>query len=518
MDKIKKNLNTIGLALFFAALVAWRVWPQLRAVRLSLAVLGAAAVVVYLVLNLAQLKAGMKRRSFLYSSNMLLVVVLVLAILVVLNVFLARHHQRFDFTQAKVHSLSDQSIQVVKALKADVSVKAFFREGNMGRAAMEDLLKIYAYHSPRLKYEFIDPDKNPGLVKRYEVAQDGTTVLEAGDKDTRITATTEEDVTNALVKITREGKKVVYFLEGHGEHSAEVTEESGYSYAKDDLTKLGYEVKKLTLALAASFPSDCALLVIPGPQKDLLPDELETITKYLEGGGRAFFLVDPDSAPNLVPFLAKFGFKLESDIVVDTVSRLMGGDYFMPLISEFESHEITRNFRYAMFFPFARTVSLIDPKPETVAASQSLGRTSANSYAKRDFKLKARMTLKEIGFEDKKDKAGPLSIAAVAALKPKAEGASAAPAKEGRLAVLGDSDFASNRYGNMSGNSNFFLNIANWLTEEADLVSIQPKTQNPRSIQLTPAQGKLIFWVSVVILPLLVLVLGLSIWFRRRAL
>ena len=69
----------------------------------------------------------------------------------------------------------------------------------------------------------------------------------------------------------------------------------------------------------------------------------------------------------------------------------------------------------------------------------------------------------------------------------------------------------------MSGNGNFFLNMANWLTEEADLISIQPKTQNPRSLQLTPAQGRLIFWISVVLLPLAVLAFGISVWMRRRA-
>jgi ABC-type uncharacterized transport system involved in gliding motility auxiliary subunit len=90
--------------------------------------------------------------------------------------------------------------------------------------------------------------------------------------------------------------------------------------------------------------------------------------------------------------------------------------------------------------------------------------------------------------------------------------------KEARIAVIGDSDFVKNRYYGMSGNGNFFLNIANWLTEEADLIAIQPKTQTPRTIQLTPSQGRLLFLVSVIILPLAVLLLGLSVWLRRRSL
>jgi ABC-type uncharacterized transport system involved in gliding motility auxiliary subunit len=162
-------------------------------------------------------------------------------------------------------------------------------------------------------------------------------------------------------------------------------------------------------------------------------------------------------------------------------------------------------------------VETIDPKPEGVSTSQILGKTSGNSWSKRDFKLKEKMTLKEISFDKNKDKAGPIALAAVATIKAKAE-TGPPPQKEGRVAVFGDSDFASNRYYNLVGNANFFLNTANWLTEESDLISILPKTSNPRGIQLTPSQGKLIFWVAVIILPLIVLVLGISIWVQRRSL
>lgn len=516
MDKIKQHLNSIGLGLLFLSLVALKIWPQSKLLFLILAVAGAASLVGYFVLNAGQFKQGHKRRAFLYSSNLLLMIVLVLAILVLINTIAARHHARLDFTESKLHSLSDQSIKVAKALKSDILVKGFFRESNYGRARLEDLLKIYAYHSPRIKYEFIDPDKNPGLIKRYEIAQDGTTIFECGDKDNRITTTTEEDVTNAIIKVTREKKKTVYFLEGHGEKSTDVTDDLGYSFVKDDLSKMGYEIKKQTLAQSANFPTDCALLVVPGPVKDLGANELETIEGYLRGGGRVFFLVDPQTAPGLTPFLAKFGFKLDNDIIVDSISRLMGGDYFMPIVGDYESHEITKNFRYASLFPLVRSVEPIEPKPEGVVSSQSLAKTSANSYAKKDFILKARMTLKEIGFDQKKDKAGPLAVAGVAVIKGQA--GAAAKTADGRLAVIGDSDFASNHYTGMYGNGNLFLNVANWLTEESDLISIQPKTQNPRSIQLTAAQGRVIFWVSVVILPLLVLAAGIAIFIRRRAL
>ncbi|MCJ7588341.1 MAG: Gldg family protein [Candidatus Aminicenantes bacterium] len=549
MDKIKNNLNMIGLALILAAIVGIKLWPYKKIVPIVLAVLGIAALASYFALNLSSLKKGFKRKSFLYSSNLMLVVVLVLAIVVLLNVILARNHHRFDFTQAKLHSLSDQSATVLKALKQDIMVRCFFREGNFGRAAMENLLKNFTYHSGKIKYEFSDPDKNPGLVKRYDVTQDGTSIFEAGDKDNRITTTTEGDAVNALIKITRAAKKTITFLEGHGEHTIEGSDELGYSNAKAELEKLGYEVKKLALALADNFPKDCALLVVPGPQKDLLPNEMETIKTYLETGGRVFFMSDPETATGLIPYLLQFGVKLENDLIVDTVSRLLGGDYFMPVVTEYDYHEITKNFRFATFFPYARSVdALTEGKPDGVTLTV-IAKTSPNAWSERE------LDQKEVAFNKDKDKLGPISLAVVGTVKNKAEEkkaeeanqppaedkpetqteakpeAKAAPAEakdapaepaapkgDGRLAVFGDSDFASNRYYNMSANGNLFLNTVNWLTEESDLISIQPKTQNPRTIQLGPSQGRILFFVAVLLIPLAVLILGVSIWIRRRTL
>jgi len=527
MEKIKKNLNYIALVLLLAGVFSYRIWPYKKLVPAILFFLGIIALITYIVINLDILKQSFKRKSFIYSSNLLLVIVLVLGILVLINYFFAKNHYRMDFTESKLHSLSDQSVSVLKGLDKDVNIRLFFREGNYSRANMENLMEIYAYHSNKIKYEFIDPDKNPGLVKRYEVAEDGTTIFESGEKESRITSSSEEDITNAIIKITREGKKVIYFLEGHGEPSLDESGDNGLSIAKDELGKLAYETKELPLALADNFPDDVSLLVIPGPQKDLLPNELETINSYIQEGGRVFFMIDPETAPGLTPFLQEFGIELKNDLIVDTVSRLLGGDYFMPVVNDYESHSITDKFRYATFFPYARSVSPAEEKPEGITV-QSIAKSSQNSWSERQ------LDQQEVTFSEENDVGGPISLAVVATIEPKektqeegsAEEAAdeqekmkaTPPEREGRMAVFGDSDFITNRYYYLSGNGNFFLNTVNWLTEEEDLIAIQPKTSSPRTIQLSPSQGRLIFFVSLIILPLVVLITGISVWIRRRSL
>jgi len=152
----------------------------------------------------------------------------------------------------------------------------------------------------------------------------------------------------------------------------------------------------------------------------------------------------------------------------------------------------------------------------------AIAKTSPNSWSERQ------LADKQVKFDKDKDKQGPVTLAVVGTVKAQSAApdeeapptvTEAKPAeKEGRIAVFGDSDFVANRYYSLSGNGNFFLNTVNWLTEESDLISIQPKTQSPRTIQLTPSQGRMIFFVSVILLPLLVVLVGLSVWIRRRSL
>jgi len=521
MEKLKNYLNSIGLALMLISFISFIIWPHKKTVPVVLGILGITSIAVYIITHIPLLQQSLKRKSFFYSSNLLLMIIMVVAILVLINYVLARHHYRIDFTESKLHSLSDQSISVLKGLKEDVNIKCFYREGNFSRSEMENVLKIYSYHSKKMKYEFIDPDKNPGLVKRYEVAEDGTTIFESGDKESRITSSEEEDITNALIKISRDRKKIIYFLEGHGEAGIDETGDNGYSLAKNELGKMAYDIQKLSLALSDNFPEKISLLVIPGPEKDLLPNEIDTLRNFIHQGGRVLFMLDPRTVPGLIPFLEEFGIALENDLIIDRVSRLLGGDYFMPAVTQYEYHDITKNFRYATFFPYARSVDTTEKQPEGTTA-KVLARSSVDSWSERQ------LDQMEASFDKEKDKAGPIPLAVVSEIKfspsqkeedqkdPEKEESS--PEPEGRVVVFGDSDFINNSYFHFSGNGNLFLNAVNWLTEEGDLISIQPKTSSPRTIQLTPSQGRLVFFVSVIILPLAVLITGLSVWIRRRSL
>ena len=470
----------------------------------------------------------MKRQALKYGFNTGLAIVLVLGIVVFVEAISYRHYKKFDLTSSKQHTLSDQTIKVLSSIQKEIKVTGFFNQTQVAEEEMlRNLLDLYAYHSSKFSYEFIDPDKNPGKAKRYQITTYGTSVVESGDKEEKILEIEEEKITNAILKVTRKGEKIIYFSKGHGEKNIEDLNEQGYNFAKKAIEESNYKVKELFLATRESLPEDANLLIIPGPQKPILKAELDTIEKYINDGGKVFFMVDPGDLSELDEFVKNFGISLQKDLIVDKVSRIFGVDPSMPVITQYGEHPIVRNFSIATFFPLTRSVEMTTDSPKGINVV-SLVKTSPNSWAETDLD---RYEKGEVVFEEGKDRAGPISIGVVASLNKKSDDTdlSSLPlelkqdqteeskkTKEGRIVFIGDSDFASNSRINILGNSDFFLNAINWLLEEEDLISIRPKGSTAKTFTLTEVQQKMIFWVPLVFMPGLFILSGIMVYKKRK--
>jgi len=123
--------------------------------------------------------------------------------------------------------------------------------------------------------------REPALARRYAVESYGTVVLETKTKSEKVLDAEEEKLTNGLVKVTREGKRAIYIVQGHGEHEITNTERSGFSEAKGALERSNYEVKPLVLAREAKVPDDAAVVIEAGPRTDLFAPELDALDAYL---------------------------------------------------------------------------------------------------------------------------------------------------------------------------------------------------------------------------------------------
>ena len=466
--------------------------------------IGAALVLASLFARVEDYRDLFGRRGMRYGVNTAVAVALVLGATVVVQALSFRHSARWDLTENKRYSLSPQTIQLLGGLKTKVEAVAFFRSDQPGKRTAEELLKQYArYSNGKFTWKSADPDREPGLARRYGIESYGTIVLDAGAKSEKVLDAEEEKLTNGLVKVTREGKRVVYVIQGHGESELTNTERSGFSEAKSSMEKANYEVKPLVLARAGKVPDDATVVVLAGPRNDLFPPELEVLDAYVGRGGKVLAMVNPFQNEGLKKYLVKYGFQLDDDLVVEQnpLGRLFGIGPEVPIIQQYESHPITRDLGGVMtLFPLTRSITALKTPPKGVNV-QVLARTSSDSWGETN-----RADLQRgVAKPDPGDPKGPLAVAAVATVD------------KARIVVYGTSNLAANQFLNIQGNRDFFLNTVSWLAEEEDQISVRPKDTKQTPVFMSANQAQAVNLLPMLVLPGLVLVGGIIAFVRRRA-
>jgi gliding motility-associatede transport system auxiliary component len=454
---------------------------------------------------------GPGSRRFLAGANLLVYTAVVVAIIVVANVAINRYaDHRWDLTANKQFSLSPQSRKILKELKKPVTIYSFNRQA--GAQSQRDLLELYSDASPRVEVRYVDPDRDPALARQYDVHTYGTIVVVSGSRHYQTPSADEEGVTNALIRLLT-GQKAVYFMQGHGERDLEGTDREGYSDLKKQFDDENYDVKTLTLLQTQKIPSDCTLLVIAGPRTDYLPAETDALGKYVEGGGRLLVMLDAATdLPNLFKLLAGWNVTVKDDLVIDTnlMAQLAGAQPTMPLIYRYGSSPITAPLqRTATLFPFTR--SFVVGTGGGGVVTDALCETTDQSYGVADFNP----SMHEVRFRPGKDYKGPLTVAVSASISP-AAGDSGAKKPQGRVVATGTSLLAANVYLGEVGNRDLVMNMVNWLTSEENLISIRPKAHESQHLEMNAQQMRRVLFLGVLGLPLVIILLGVGVWWGRR--
>ena len=452
-------------------------------------------------------------RSLYYGTSSTILTLAVVAIVVLINVIAeSDFHVRWDLTADKLYSLSEQTLSLLREIEDDVTVYAFVRDGDPNGRQIVDLVQEYVYRSDRIRLRKIDPNNEPGLARAYEVTQYNTIVVESGDRRRTVQPFDifgfdpfgrglefrgEQALTRALLGVVRGSQGKVYFTTGHGERAID----ADLSLLRTYLTGEGYEVESLNLAQTGAVPENAVVLVIAGPARDFDPPELEAVRTYIDGGGRLFFMLDP--APPSVPLsgvaglLESWGITFRTDVVIDPERH-----YFIDVLSPiptYERHAVTEDLiegNLGMVLP--RTRSLVVGEPERgLARAQAIFRTSASSWG--ETRLQGSQVSK-----DEEDAAGPLVVGAVV------------EDNRTRVIAVGTSAFAANDAVAFQGNVDFFVNGVNWLAGHEETLTIRPKMQQLRLVTLTGAQANVIFYSTVVFVPLVFLVVAGAVAWRRR--
>jgi ABC-type uncharacterized transport system involved in gliding motility auxiliary subunit len=480
---------------------------------------GLALVAVGLLIARQQVGRAMGTRSFRLGLGSGAAVLAVAALVIFVGALAGRHHVRWDLSQGHKLSLAPQTVKVVDKIKSPIKIYAFFKSGQAGREQVAELLGLYAYHNHKISYQFVDLDNQPGLAKRFNVNTHGQLVLVAKDKEEKVSLPDEQKLTNAFIRLTRTQKKVIYFLGGHGERDLKGIGKADFNELKKTLENQSYLVKTLILATQAKVPDDAVCVILAAPAKALMDVEKERLSAYLAGGGGLLMMIEPDHGAGLNEWLQKRGVILGDNLVVDASAARIGASPFWPLGLSYGSHKVVTPLENILtFFPIARTVNL-SPQMPRGANGVELVMTGPQSWAEVDF----RGATEQPEFNEGRDLLGPVSLGVVVELPKEAakpgeakKPAPKAPAQGGRLIVFGDADFASNAYLEQAGNRDLALNSIAFLAQEGDLISISPKQEASQPLMIQPSQARVVFWLPVVVLPLIFVVLGVVVVIRRR--
>ncbi|HUA97270.1 MAG TPA: GldG family protein [Terracidiphilus sp.] len=453
----------------------------------------------------------LKARQTRYTAYAAAYILVVVVAVVVANFLANRYDKSWDFTKNKQFSLSEESAKLVRSVKEPITI-TYFNESTHFRDG-KDLLAEYADLSPRVQIKYVDPDKDPQLAREDGVQSMGTAVVQVGDKKEAASSMTETGITGALIRDIKTSTRTVCFVSGSGEHQIDDTGRDGVSQLKEKLGQESYETQTIDLLTKDEVPSDCTALVVAGPTHDYQQTEVAAIQKYVENGGRAMFMLDPplqlgtdDIASNgaLTGMLSGWGVDLDKNLILDLnpVGQLMGLGAQVALVTSYGTQPIVTDMKgTATGFPLARSMQIHDTGKTTV---QQLFESGDSSLATTD------LSSGEINVNDPKNKKGPMILAAAGTYETGKTGS------QGRFVVVGDSTWASNGFINFNGNADLALNSIDWLSSDEDLISIRPKPPADQRITMTRAQLSWVRLISQFGLPLIVILFGGVVWWKRR--
>jgi len=463
-----------------------------------------------------RMRSGEARRAGKYGTSAVLGTVFAIGLLAMLAFLSTRYHTRWDWTEAQQHSLTSQTEGVLGALDTEVRITALYPA--IAAYPAKELLERYAFGAERLgksdlfQFTVVDPQGQPGALAALGVdpgrLEGGLLHVAIGDESVEVADLSEEELTNAIVKLTRREQKKVYFLDGHNERVIEgenAQENDGFAFAADALRNENYQVEPLLLAAFGEVPADADVVIAAGPTRPYHEGEHAALRAYLERGGALLVMLDPRAQTDLYDGLLELGVAVGDDVIVDRVQGLFGRPT-TPFAAEYSSHEITSQLSDATIFHTARSVR---PAVESDDAFVWLVRTGSDSWGETDWDRL--LETGEVEYDPEKDTAGPVTVAVAGTVPAAEEGG-----EPGRLVVMGDSDFATNQLLGEFLNRDFFVNSVNWLLGDVEAISIRPGRPTASRLTLTQEQFQQIRMLALFVIPEAIALLGVFVWWSRR--
>jgi ABC-type uncharacterized transport system involved in gliding motility auxiliary subunit len=447
------------------------------------------------------------------GMNMGLVLLLTVLFLTVINYLGAKHYQTFDFSYNKVNTISEQSKKIIGSLEGDLIVKFFYLNGaknvEENKKLFRQLIKQYEDITAKVKFEFVEMNERPRLAMDYGAKQgSGEAFIDYKGSKNRIENYSEQDFTNAIIKVTRKHKKTIYFLSGHGERSLddEKSEQSLFGF-RQLLEKNSYTVKSINLTSSLTIPNDATTVVIAGPTQQLQVSEIISLEDYLNSGRSLLIMLDEKETFGLGGLLKKMGVELNPNYVFNVFDTPMGpviNAQAATVAAEYSlTDEITKVFTNNQMTVYRNPHSLDIVNTSNRIKTEVLVRTPKNSAQ-----------LKELDSSDYIGTPRPFNIAV------SSRGRLTANSAEYSAVVIADVDFVSNIMLYQNLNRDLALNTISSLTKETDLISISAKEPLATKMLVSPPEFSQFFNFSLIGLfipmPFVLMIFSMVLWYRRR--
>lgn len=521
---IGKILGVFGLLLLLSSPFTLFLTAGSLALAATKAVAGAVLVGLYFTTNYKQLGQFASRRSSFFFASTALTALVTLGALVAVNYIAHKKNQRWDLTAGRLFTLSPQTLSTLKGLEEKVRAVAFVPPEHPAYEALHEALQRYHQEAPEsFEYSFKDPRRHPDLAAKYELREGQTTVVlargeGANESHTALHIISEQELTNALLKLSKGRDQKVYFVVGHGEWPLRAATPvpgqrsqrlTSLSELKQQLVQEGYSVGELNLAGGMTVPTDAALVALAGAKAPFTAPEVESLRRYLAVGGRLLHFAEAygDPGPELAGLLAEYGVEVDPGVVAD--AQFNSGSPYVILSLFYGNHEISRPLRQRQLnieFPTARSLTVRHEGLAEGVKVESVLLTSPFGWVE--------TTPTEQPRPSQGEKSGQLTL--VTASTRDTSGAQGKRFDEARLVVVGDSELLLDSRWGHEGNRNLVMNALGWATHQVEKITIRPPDRAASTLQLDAEMLHRIRFVSTDVLPLSLLGVGLAIWLSRR--
>ncbi|SDE51605.1 ABC-type uncharacterized transport system [Paenibacillus sp. UNCCL117] len=460
--------------------------------------------------------------KWIRGTNATVLSLAVIGIFIVLTIFLnSAKGLQVDLTENNKFTLSDQTKQTLDGLDKDIKIISLTTTDTnpyMKREVVE-LVQEYKKRTGKITFEEYDAVQNPAVARQYEVDPAGTLVVESGAQKKTLSFydmflpsqqnpngysfAGEEKLTQALVNLDVKEKRKLYFLSGHNEIPL-----AEMSLWRSGLAEANYDVQELNLLREGKMPDDAEVLAIIGPETDLSDQEAELVKTFLAGKGKLYLALgfNPNMGTawkNLDAIMSSYGIKDQHAVAIEPKQSALNSP--LSIVPEYSGHEITRMLQeYNLLTVMTLAVTLNADQANADYPATPILRTTEAAYGETDLKT---LSGQGASKKDASDVAGPLNLGYVVENKE----------NKPKAVVLGGSTFLVDQYLQMQGNRDFALNSIGWLQEQTDQITIRPREgDNLSTAMVTNEQANWIFLGTVIFFPLLFLIVGGFIWWRRR--